>query len=96
MRGMTAARFAIKGMVIGVLVAAAVGLVLGLIANPPTAWFAVVELGVPGAFVGAVIGLTAGLILTAIRRAKTLEAGRVCGLLSKVRTDVVTRRHHMW
>jgi len=44
------------------------GLVAGLIANPPTAWFAVIELGVPSALLGALLGLTSGAIATGFRR----------------------------
>ena len=35
----------------------AVGLVLGLLAHPPTAWFAVLEVGVPAAALGSLFGL---------------------------------------
>jgi membrane associated rhomboid family serine protease len=45
-----------------------VGLVVGLFAYPPTAWFAVVELGVPAGVVGGIVGLIGALILTAGRR----------------------------
>ena len=37
-----------------------VGLVLGLNAYPPTAWFAVLEVGTPSAIVGGMLGLAAG------------------------------------
>lgn len=50
---------------IGTLLAGAVGgvvgLVLGLYAYWPTAWFAVFELGVPSAVLGALIGAVAGV-----------------------------------
>jgi len=45
-------RHAIHGAVVGGIVGAVVGLVVGLVSYPPTAWFAVIELGLPGAFVG--------------------------------------------
>jgi len=38
-----------------------VGLVVGLNAYPPTAWFAVLEVGIPSAIVGGMLGLVAGL-----------------------------------
>ena len=36
------------------------GLLIGLIAYPPTAWFAVLEIGIPAALLGFVAGLLAG------------------------------------
>jgi hypothetical protein len=39
-----------------------VGLVLGLRAYPPTAWFAIVEVAVPAALLGSGVGLVAGLV----------------------------------
>ena len=46
------------------------GLVLGLIAYPPTAWFAVLEVGVPAAVVGGIAGLVTGGLLWLARRAR--------------------------
>jgi hypothetical protein len=40
----------------------AVGLVVGLYAYPPTAWFAVLEVGVPAGVVGCFLGLFAGVV----------------------------------
>jgi hypothetical protein len=39
------------------------GLVLGLIAYPPTAWFAVLEVGLPAAALGFLVGLATGLAM---------------------------------
>jgi hypothetical protein len=39
-----------------------VGLVLGLRGYPATAWFAVLEVGVPAAMAGAILGAVAGLV----------------------------------
>jgi hypothetical protein len=50
------------------VIGAIVGLIVGLLAYPPTACFAVLELGVPAATAGAVAGLFAALIVTAGRR----------------------------
>jgi hypothetical protein len=36
------------------------GLVLGLLAYPPTAWFAVFEIGLPCAVLGTFVGLVLG------------------------------------
>jgi len=52
------------------MVGAIVGLMLGLRAYPPTAWFAVIEVGVLAGLVGATVGLAAGAIVTAAERAK--------------------------
>lgn len=52
------------------IVGAIVGLVLGLLAYPPTAPFAVAELGVPATFVGGFVGLVAGVLLRAVFRIK--------------------------
>ncbi|MGO4258230.1 hypothetical protein [Marmoricola sp. RAF53] len=49
------------GLLLGA-VGAVTGLVLGLHAYPPTAWFAVFEVGVPAAFVGCALGSLAGLV----------------------------------
>jgi hypothetical protein len=38
------------------------GLILGLMVYPPTAWFAAIEVGIPGAVLGALIGAIAGLL----------------------------------
>jgi hypothetical protein len=39
---------------------ALIGLVLGLVAYPPTAWAAALEVGIPAALLGGLIGLVAG------------------------------------
>jgi hypothetical protein len=56
----------LAGMLLGCLVlgliGGVVGLVLGLAAYPPTAWFAVLEVGIPAGVVGAILGLFAGVI----------------------------------
>ncbi|MCD9625219.1 hypothetical protein [Rhabdothermincola salaria] len=57
----------ISGVGLGA-VGAVVGLVLGLMANPPTAWFAVFELGVPSAVLGAVLGCVVGGAVSGVRR----------------------------
>ena len=53
-------RFAVLGAVAFGVLGGVLGLVLGLISYPPTAWFAVVEVGVPAAVAGAVVGLGVG------------------------------------
>jgi hypothetical protein len=50
------------------VIGAITGLILGLVSYPPTAWFAVLEVGLPAATAGAVVGFLAGLVLVAARR----------------------------
>lgn len=50
------------------VIGALAGLALGLAANPRTAWFAVFEVGVPSALLGAVLGFASGALTTVIRR----------------------------
>jgi hypothetical protein len=64
------ARWAIVGAASAGLIGAVIGLIVGLFAYAPTAWFALFELGVPAAIVGGVVGLLAGLIVTGGRRIK--------------------------
>ncbi len=61
-------RFAAIGAASAGVVGAIVGLVVGLYMYAPTAVFAVVELGLPSALVGALVGLAAALIVLAGRR----------------------------
>jgi hypothetical protein len=65
---------ALSAMIIGAVVlgglGGAVGLVVGLSVNPATAWFAVLEVGVPAGVVGWVIGLPVGLVAQCIVRAR--------------------------
>ncbi|MCA1984515.1 hypothetical protein [Nocardioides nematodiphilus] len=49
---------------------AVIGLVLGLRAYVPTAWAAVIEVGLPAALLGALLGLIAGGIATLARRGR--------------------------
>ena len=62
-------KFAIVGAAAAFLLGGLAGLVVGLLAYPPTAWFAVVEAGIPAAILGAVGGALTGVIAVAIRRA---------------------------
>jgi hypothetical protein len=60
-------RSAVAGAVCAGVPGGAAGLVLGLRAYPPTAWFAVFEVGIPAAMAGGILGLVAGSIVLAVR-----------------------------
>jgi hypothetical protein len=65
------ARFLVFGALLGGAVGGVTGLVIGLHAYPPTAWFAFFELGAPGAIAGALLGTITGSIarlVAAVRR----------------------------
>lgn len=62
------ARAAVTGAVVAGGAGGIVGLILGVTTYVPTTPFAIVEVGLPAAVVGAVIGLTAGLVSRAARR----------------------------
>ena len=55
---------AIRGMAVGVVLLGGAGglagLLIGLRVHAPTAWFAVLELGLPAGLVGGLLGLAAG------------------------------------
>jgi hypothetical protein len=55
------ARWVILGALFAGVTGGIAGLVVGLFAYPPTAPFAVVELGFPAALAGGVVGLVAGM-----------------------------------
>jgi hypothetical protein len=48
-----------------------VGVVIGSIAHPATAWFAAIELGRPGAIVGLLLGAAVGVARAMARRTRT-------------------------
>ena len=60
-------RFVVVGSVCAGAVGAVVGLVVGLRVYPPTAWFAIFELGIPAAVAGALLGLASGLSVERIQ-----------------------------
>ena len=61
-------RFAVVGGAAAGILGGIVGLVLGLRSYPATAWFAVLEVGVPAAVTGAVLGALAGLVAVVVQR----------------------------
>lgn len=60
--------WAIVGAASAGTVGAVVGLIVGLFVHPPTALFAMFELGLPAGIVGGVVGLLVGSILALSRR----------------------------
>ena len=56
--------FFVWSLTVGAACSGAAGLVVGLLAYPPTAVVAVFELGIPGAFFGAVVGAIGSFALT--------------------------------
>jgi hypothetical protein len=60
-------RFAVIGAVVFGIAGGIAGLIGGLLAYPPTAWFAVAELGVPAALLGGIVGLVAGALVQLVR-----------------------------
>ena len=60
-------RFVFVGMLSAGAVGAVLGLIVGLRVYPPTAWFAVFELGIPAAVVGALLGLASGLSVRGVQ-----------------------------
>ena len=68
LRGLPApARGAIVGAACAGVTAAVPGLVVGLFAHTPTAPFDAVELGLPAAILGGVVGLVAGAVVVVAR-----------------------------
>lgn len=61
-------RWASGGATCAGVIGALVGLGVGLVVYPPTAWFAVIELGFPAVIVGTAVGTVGGLVVLAGRR----------------------------
>ena len=60
------AKWAAIGAVSAGLVGGVAGLVVGLRAYAPTAWFAILELGIPSAAIGGLVGLASGAIASVV------------------------------
>jgi hypothetical protein len=58
------------GMALGGGIGAVAGLVIGLMVHPPTAIFAVAEVGLPSAVVGAGLGFLVGMTICVVRRSQ--------------------------
>jgi hypothetical protein len=69
-------RFAVVGSAAAFLLGALIGLVVGLLAYPPTAWFAIVEAGVPAGILGAAVGAAAGIVTGRNRGINVPSSGR--------------------
>ena len=66
-------RFASVGFARAFLLGGLVGLLLGLLAYPPTAWFAVLEVGLPAGVLGAAFGALTGMITGTLRGSTTAD-----------------------
>jgi hypothetical protein len=64
-------RWVVIGAVAAGVLGGVAGLVVGLMVYPPTAGFAVFELGVPASILGALVGFVCGGVAFAIRRGTT-------------------------
>ena len=62
------ARCAIIGAGAAGVIGGIVGLIVGLSVHPATAWFAIIEAGIPASIVGGLVGLVVGLLVVAARR----------------------------
>jgi ABC-type uncharacterized transport system permease subunit len=62
------ARWIVVGATSAGVIGAIVGMVVGLRTYPPTAWFAVFELGIPATIAGGLVGFVAALVVMAGRR----------------------------
>lgn len=58
------------GALLGGTIGCITGLVVGLNVHPPTAWFATLEIGIPGLLAGALLGTIAGLIVRLVATSK--------------------------
>jgi len=70
----SATGYASVGAILGAGIGALCGLIVGLNAYAPTAWFAVFEVGAPAAIVGAFLGYLSGGIAVGLRRWKRRDA----------------------
>lgn len=64
-------RFVAYSAAIFGLLGGVVGLVIGLSAYPPTAWFAVLEVGLPCALIGGALGAVSGALALGLRNVWT-------------------------
>jgi hypothetical protein len=60
-------RWTAIGAVSGCVIGAIAGLVVGLFAYPPTALFAIFELGIPATIAGGAVGFVAAVVVAAAR-----------------------------
>ena len=65
------------GMAVCGVIGAIAGLIVGLMVHPPTAVFAMVELGIPATVVGGILGFLVGLGVWTVRRIRAGEVGGV-------------------
>jgi hypothetical protein len=66
-------RFAVIGAVVLGIAGGIAGLIISLFVYPPTAWFAVAEVGMPAALLGGLAGLVVGFLVQAGRRTHAVQ-----------------------
>ena len=64
-------RFAVVGATAMGALGGLLGLILGLLAHPATAWFAVFEVGAPAAIAGGFVGAFVGLVAVIVRKIRS-------------------------
>jgi hypothetical protein len=67
-------RHVLGGVILLGVVGCFAGLTIGLIVYPPTAWFALFELGIPAGLVGGLLGLVSGLVTMGLRAVRSSRA----------------------
>ena len=90
------ARWAGVGVALGFVGGGIVGLVVGLDANPSTAWFAVFEVGIPSAIVGGSLGLVGGTIATGVTAHTAATPSPTKDRSTWYCTQMARRRRHTW
>lgn len=69
-------RWGLRAAVLVGFMGGVLGLVLGLVAHPPTAWFAAIEVGLPATVLGGVLGLLAGALVVGGRLLRRRDGRR--------------------
>jgi hypothetical protein len=68
-------RFVFLGALVAGIAGCIAGLIVGLCVYPPTAAFALFELGIPATFAGAIVGFLSGALRLGLRRVSQYRNG---------------------